>query len=125
MAYQSLKTDPNMTIVLPVPPPTSKLFSNEVPHNIDIADIRKLNQSSDYLLAFNNKYSALEFMETQRLGTLSGGVYLAHCNTSLDEYEAVNKELNRYMSGYGFLCSSFHSSGHSECTILLGINSKK
>ncbi|WP_228013010.1 hypothetical protein [Vibrio sp. OPT18] len=104
---------------------TDKLFSDEMPDNLDIADIRELNQSSDYLLAFNNKYSALDFMETQGLGTLVGGVYLAHCNTDLDEYETVNKQLSCYMSDYGFLCSSFHSSGHSDCTILLCINSKK
>ncbi len=100
---------------------TDKLFSHEMPKNIDIADIRNLNQSSDYLYAFNRKCSALDFMEAQELGTIVGGVYLAHGNTSLDEYEAVNKELSHYISENGFLCSSIYSTGSSECTILLGI----
>ncbi|WP_182020300.1 hypothetical protein [Vibrio diabolicus] len=100
---------------------TDKLFSDEMPNNIDIADIRNLNQSSDYLFAFNSKCSALDFMETQGLGVVIGGVYLAHGNTDLDEYKAVNKELSHYISEYGFLCSSIHSPGYSECTILFGI----
>ncbi|MEZ9133995.1 hypothetical protein AB4113_19910, partial [Vibrio breoganii] len=31
-----------------------KLFSDEMPNNIDLADLRLLNQYSDHLLAFNN-----------------------------------------------------------------------
>lgn len=100
---------------------TNKLFSDEMPNNIDVADIKNLNQSSDYLFAFNNKYSALNFMQAQGLGVVIGGVYLAHGKTDLNEYEAINKDLSQYISENGFLCSSFHSSGYSECTILLGI----
>ncbi|WP_225311886.1 hypothetical protein [Vibrio diabolicus] len=98
-----------------------KLFSDEMPNNIDIADIRNINQSSNYLFAFNSKHSALEFMETQDLGIVIGGVYLAHGNTELSEYEVTNRELLNHFSDSGFLCSSFHTLGRSECTILLGI----
>ncbi|MEZ9701954.1 hypothetical protein AB4455_24195 [Vibrio sp. 10N.261.46.E12] len=100
-----------------------KLFSDEMPNNIDIADIRNLNQSSDFLFAFNRKSSALDFMAAQALGVIVGGVYLAHGGTELDEYEAVNKELTNHISEYGFLCSSFYGLGRSECTILLGVKS--
>lgn len=98
-----------------------KLFSDEMPNNIDIADIRNFNQSSDFLFAFNRKSSALDFMKVQDLGVIVGGVYLAHGGTELDEYEAVNKELTNQISEYGFLCSSFYGLGRSECTILLGV----
>ncbi|MDN3699260.1 hypothetical protein QWY97_18240 [Vibrio cortegadensis] len=100
---------------------TGKLFSDEMPNNIDIADIRNLNQSSDFLFAFNRKSSALDFMAAQEFGVIVGGVYLAHAGTELDEYEAVNKELTNHISEYGFLCSSFYGLGRSECTILLGV----
>ncbi len=100
---------------------TNKLFSNEMPKNIDFADIRNLNQSSDYLFAFNSQSSALEFLQLQELGAVIGGVYLAHGNVDLDEYQSANQQLSRYISEYGYLCSSFHSSGFAECTILLGI----
>lgn len=98
-----------------------KLFSDEMPNNIDIADIRNLNQSSEYLFAFNNKSLALDFMEAQEVGIVIGGIYLAHGNTDLNEYEITNKNLIGHISENGFLCSSFHSSGRSECTILLGV----
>ena len=100
---------------------TDKLFSSEMPNNIDLADIRNINQSSDYMFAFNDKQLALDFMKDQGLGDVIGGVYLAHGYTELEEYEATNKELLNYFSDDGFLCSSFHSSGRSKCTILLGI----
>lgn len=100
---------------------TDKLYSNEMPNNIDLADIRNLNRSSDYLFAFNSKRAALNFMDAQEFGVVIGSLYLAHGGTELDEYEAVNKELSHYISRHGFLCSSLHSSGSSECTILLGI----
>ncbi|MDN3698344.1 hypothetical protein QWY97_13455 [Vibrio cortegadensis] len=100
---------------------SGKLFSDEMPNNIDIADIRNLNQSSDFLFAFNRKSSALDFMAAQELGVIVGGVYLAHGRTELDEYEAVNKELTNHIYEYGFLCSSFYGLGRSECTILLGV----
>ena len=100
---------------------SGKLFSDEMPNNIDIADIRNLNQSSDCLYAFNRKSSALDFIAAQELGAIVGGVYLAHGGTELDEYETVNKELTNHISEYGYLCSSFYGLGRSECTILLGV----
>ncbi|NOH85482.1 hypothetical protein F0249_16935 [Vibrio sp. 03-59-1] len=100
---------------------TDKLFSKEMPNNVDIADIRNLKQSADYLFAFNSKCSAIDFMEAQGLGIVIGGIYLAHGHTDLEAYEAINKELSYHISEFGFLCSSFHSSGRSECSILLGI----
>ncbi|WP_117234828.1 hypothetical protein [Vibrio maerlii] len=102
----------------------NKLFSKEMPNNIDIADIRNLNQSSDHLLAFNSKREALCFLKEQELGEVIGGVYLAHGGTDLEEYEKSNKALQNHISDYGFLCSSFLSTGIAECTILLGVRSK-
>ena len=101
-----------------------KLFSKEMPNNVDLADILNLNQSSDYLFAFNNKASALDYMGSQQLGVVVGGIYLAHGKTDLREYEVTNKELLLYFSEQAALCSSFHSTGLSECTILLGIKSQ-
>ena len=98
-----------------------KLFSDEMPNNIDIADIRNLNQSSEYLFAFNSKNFALDFMEAQELGVVIGGIYLAHGSADLNEYETTNKKLMAHISENGFLCSSFHFPGRSECTILLGV----
>ncbi|CAH0525669.1 hypothetical protein [Vibrio hippocampi] len=100
---------------------SDKLFSDEMPNNVDLADIRNLNQSSDYLFAFSNKTAAVDFMETQSIGVVVGGIYLAHAQTDLSEYEATNKALLHHFSEYAFLCSSFHSAGRSECTILLGV----
>lgn len=100
---------------------TDKLFSDEMPNNIDLIDIRYINQCSDHLFSFNNKVSALHFLEEQDLGSVIGGVYLAHGDTELTEFEVTNNELLNYFSDSGFLCSSFHYFGRSECTILLGI----
>lgn len=100
---------------------TDKLFSDEMPDNIDLIDIRYINQCSDSLFAFNNKASALYFLEEQDLGSVIGGVYLAHGNTELTEFETTNNELLNRFSDSGFLCSSFHYFGRSECSILLGI----
>lgn len=102
-----------------------KLFSNEHPNNLGIADIRNLNLYSDHLYAFNSKQSALDFLQTLGLVNVVGGVFLAHENTSLSEYEATGNELLRYFNEEGFLCSSIHSSGRGECTILLGIEKQK
>lgn len=98
-----------------------KLYAHEMPNNIDVADIRYLNQCSNYLFAFNNKCAALGFLAVQELGEVMGGVYLAHGNTELSVYEATNNELLQHFSEHGFLCSSFYSAGRSECTILLGL----
>ncbi|MDH5979516.1 hypothetical protein BCU26_011535 [Vibrio splendidus] len=98
-----------------------KLFSDEMPNNIDLADLRLLNQYSDHLLAFNHKCAAINYMSTQKLGVVMGGVYLAHGQTDLDEYENTNQDLIHHIPETGFLCSSYHSLGRSECTILIGI----
>mgnify|MGYP001176048815 CR=1 FL=1 len=98
-----------------------KLFSDEMPGNLDLADIRNINQYSDCLFAFNSQYSALCFLEQQQVGDVVGGVYLAHGDRNLREYEAINEALLKHFADDGFLCSSFHSSGRADCTILLGI----
>ncbi|MEZ9070295.1 hypothetical protein AB4086_02530 [Vibrio splendidus] len=98
-----------------------KLFSDEMLNNIDFADIRTLNQYSDYLFAFNNKRSALDFMDSQQLGVITGGIHLAHGHTNSSEYETTNKELLKYISNNGFLYASYHSFGRSECTVLVGV----
>ncbi|MCL1046862.1 hypothetical protein L2737_16260 [Shewanella electrodiphila] len=98
-----------------------KLYSHEMPNNIDFADIRDLNQRSDVLFAFNSKQSALDFLVVQALGEVIGGIHLAHGQTELSEFEATNKELLSYISEHGFFCSSFYRDACSESTILLGI----
>ena len=98
-----------------------KLFSDEMPRNISIADIRNINLYSDCLFAFNNVRSALSFLETQSLGSVVGGVFLAHGEVTLSEYEAAGDKLLRHFAEEGFLCSSIYASGSSECTVLLGM----
>ncbi|MBD0786280.1 hypothetical protein HUO09_07975 [Vibrio sp. Y2-5] len=102
---------------------TNKLLSKEMPNNLDLADIRNLNQSSDYLFAFNSEDAAFNFMRYQQLGVVVGGIYLAHGDVGLGEYESTNNALLRYFSEKAILCSSFLSVGLSDCTILLGIKS--
>lgn len=98
-----------------------KLFSDEMPKNVSIADIRNINLYSDCLFAFNSVRSALDFLETQSLGSVVGGVFLAHGEATLSEYEAAGDKLLRHFAEDGFLCSSIYASGSSECTVLLGI----
>lgn len=98
-----------------------KLYADEMPNNIDVVDIRNLNECSDILFAFHTKSSALDFLNAQELGDLVGGVYLGHGKIELSEYEATNKALLNHFSDNGYLCSSLYGLGHSECTILLGI----
>lgn len=102
---------------------TNKLASKEMPNNLDLADIRSLNQSSDCLFAFNSKESAIDFIKYQQLGAVVGGIYLAHGDVGLGEYESTNNALLHYFSEKAILCSSFLSVGVSDCTILLGIKS--
>ena len=65
--------------------------------------------------------SALDFLETQGLGSVVGGVFLAYGDATLSEYEAAGDELLCHFAEEGFLCSSIYASGSSECTILLGM----
>lgn len=99
-----------------------KLYSNQMPNNIDVADIRNLNNSSDFLFAFDSKYKALDFLQSQNVGTVIGGVYLAQ---DMDEYEKTGSELGSYVSEYGYLCVSLHTQRRSESTIMLGIKRSK
>lgn len=98
-----------------------KFYSDEMPANVGIADIRNLNQSSDTLLAFNSMPSALEFMTTSNSGVITGGVLLVHGDNGLGAYKNMCEELLKHFSEESFLCSSLLSTGRSECTILLGV----
>nr|WP_086938510.1 hypothetical protein [Thaumasiovibrio occultus] len=98
-----------------------KLFSREIPNNIDFADIRHLSLSCDHLFAFNNKEAALAFLASSHRDKVVGGIYLAHGATGLDEYQATNNALLQHFPDYGYLCASFHSLGRGECTIVLGV----
>ena len=98
-----------------------KLFSDEIPRNVSIADIRNINLYSDCLFAFNSMRSALDFLEAQSLGSVVGGVFVAHDDATLSEYEAAGDKLLSHFAEEGFLCSSIYASGSSECSILLGV----
>ncbi len=100
---------------------SGKLLSDEMPNNLDVADVRNINRDSDLLLAFNSKQTAIDFLESGRLGQALCGIYLAHGGADLSEYESTSNQLLSYISEYGYLCSSFYSRGRSEVTILLGI----
>ncbi|UXI03896.1 hypothetical protein [Photobacterium sp. TY1-4] len=100
---------------------SGKLFSNEMPDNIDVADVRNLVQDSDVLFAFNCKNTAIDYLADQDSGEVVGGIYLAHRHTDLAEYESTNQQLLRYISAYGYLSSSVYRRGRADSTILLGI----
>ncbi|MEJ2764834.1 hypothetical protein VV869_12830 [Photobacterium sp. MCCC 1A19761] len=100
---------------------SGKLFSTEMPNNIDVADVRNLVQDSDVLFAFNRINAAIDYLENRASGEVVGGIYLAHRHTNLAEYESTNQQLLSYVSEYGYLSSSFYSGGRSDSTILLGI----
>ncbi|MEK9713816.1 MAG: hypothetical protein VW258_14730 [Thalassolituus sp.] len=98
-----------------------KLFSGEMPNNVSLTDIRNVNFYSDCLFAFNTMCSALDFLKTQSLGSVVGGIFVAHGDISLIEYHAAGDDLLSHFAEEGYFCSSIYASGTSECTILLGV----
>ena len=101
----------------------AKLLSHEMPNNLDIADLRNLSESSDFLFAFDNHSAACDFLDAQNLGKVVGGVHLAHKVTELSHYEnATNQLLDRFPDT-AYLCASIYSDGVGESTTVIGIKS--
>lgn len=98
-----------------------KLDSAEMPNNIDIADIREIANSADYLLAFNSKLALTAFLSSDTLGSLVGAVYLAHGGESLKEYKMMNSTLSHSLTDYAYFTSSFLYEGQGECTALVAV----
>jgi hypothetical protein len=98
-----------------------KLVTNEVPNNIDLADIKNLMQCSELLYAFNDSRIALDFLATQKAGETTGAIYFSHGRTDMKKCEEICNELLSHISQHGNLCFSVFEPGDSECTILLGI----
>ncbi|MBM6549896.1 hypothetical protein [Marinomonas ostreistagni] len=100
---------------------TDKLFSDEMPSNLGLQDIRNLKLNADCIFAFTSHLAALDFMATQTIGELADVVYLAHGHSRLNDLKAGSDALEAQLPENSFICASLLSSGRSECTILLGV----
>lgn len=73
-----------------------------------------------FLLTFDSKVNLLNYLEKGLPGEGVGALYLAHGNTSLEEYENFGKQMARFLLPTAYINSSFFFEGRGECTVLLG-----
>ncbi|MGI2174569.1 hypothetical protein [Shewanella ulleungensis] len=100
-----------------------KLDSNQMPNNIDIADIKNLADQADYLLAFDSFAALQDFFDSAILDRFVGAIHLSHDNTDLETYEKQNQSIGKFLSSYAYFTSSVYLNGKAQCTVLLGMQS--
>ncbi|PKF49354.1 hypothetical protein AT251_19455 [Enterovibrio nigricans] len=98
-----------------------KLDSNEIPNNIDVADVRTLLNNSHHLFAFDNKAALVDFVWGNQIGDATGVIYLAHGDIDLEDHGKANKEISDVLPPYAFFTSSIFFAGKRACSALVGV----
>ena len=99
----------------------AKLYSQEMPNNLDIADVRLLTDASEVLLAFNCHKTLFSYLQRSAIETVVGCIYLAHGNITVDDYTQVNRKIANMLAPSASFISSILFDGVGECTAIVAI----
>ena len=102
----------------------AKLYSHEMPSNIDLADIINLNNEADTLCCFDSFQAALTFLNTVNNAVVSNGLYLASTHLDLETFTKHSQQLSAYIADSGYLCASLFSSRNAKSSVLIGLKVK-
>ncbi|WP_194437823.1 hypothetical protein [Vibrio fluminensis] len=99
----------------------SKLEGVELPHNINVGDIRHLAQDDNQLLVFNQIKHLKDFLDDPDCPYVESLLYLMHGEFSVERFEIEQEAFSQCLSQETLTFYSHLTNGLGECTALVSV----
>ncbi|WP_394205213.1 hypothetical protein [Shewanella waksmanii] len=98
---------------------SAKLYSDEMPNNLDVADMRLFDSINHHLFAFNSLSDAIDFLQSNPSVTVTAALYLAHNVANLAHYQQAMADLAANLNDNCSFFTSMLDTGQGQCSILV------